>query len=114
VAAAANQRSEELKEYTQKIAIVRGGYLASEPDNARDHTAFVTLVVSSGWVLEVLGIMIAGMGFYRIGFLSASLPSRVYLGTALAGYSVAISIVLIGLEHSRLREGSWVFRPRSK
>lgn len=101
VAAAANQRSEELKEFTQKVAIVRGGYLASEPDNARDHTAFVTLIVSSGWVLEVLGIMIAGMGLYRIGFLSASLPSRVYLGTALAGYTVAISIVLIGLEHSR-------------
>ena len=44
----------------------RRGYLASEPDNAKGEADFVALVFRTGWVFEVLGIMIAGMGLYKI------------------------------------------------
>src|ERR1700693_5189057 len=44
----------------------RRGYLASEPDNAKGEADFVGLVFRTGWVFEVLGIMIAGMGLYKI------------------------------------------------
>src|SRR3984893_8025793 len=43
----------------------RRGYLASEPDNAKGESDFVALVFRTGWVFEVLGIMIAGMGCRR-------------------------------------------------
>ena len=44
----------------------RRGYLASEPDNPKGEADFVALVFRTGWVFEVLGIMIAGMGLYKI------------------------------------------------
>jgi hypothetical protein len=44
----------------------RRGYLASEPDNAKGEADFIALVFRTGWVFEVLGIMIAGMGLYKI------------------------------------------------
>ena len=44
----------------------RRGYLASEPDNAKGEADFGALVFRTGWVFEVLGIMIAGMGLYKI------------------------------------------------
>src|SRR5260370_42710922 len=75
----------------------RRGYLASEPDNAKGEADFVALVFRTGWVFEVLGIMIAGMGLYKIGFLSARLPSGVYLGTAVDGYAISLTIALGGI-----------------
>ena len=79
----------------------RRGYLASEPDNAKGEADFVALVFRTGWVFEVLGIMIVGMGLYKIGFLSAGLPSGVYLATAVGGYTISMTIVLFCIQHSR-------------
>ena len=51
---------------TRSLTAGRRGYLASEPDNAKGEADFVALVFRTGWVFEVLGIMIAGMGLYKI------------------------------------------------
>jgi uncharacterized protein len=72
---------------------------------------------TTGWILEVIGIMIVGMGLYRTGFLSASLPSTFYLKVALAGYAISGSVVLIGLHHASQYGFSdavvvkWIFLP---
>src|ERR1700722_7540736 len=79
----------------------RRGYLASEPENAKGEADFVALVFRRGWIFEILGIMIAGMGLYKTGFLSARLPSRVYLRTAIIGYVISATLVLGGLYQSR-------------
>src|SRR5258708_3644411 len=99
------------------LAMSRGGYLISEPENAKGEADFVSLVFRSGWCFEILGILIAGMGFYKTGFLSARLSSRFYLTTAVVGYAITGALVLIGLNHAR-RFGfshavttEWIFLP---
>ena len=99
--AAVALRTEELQAIPKAVTAGRRGYLASEPDNAKGEVDFVALVFRTGWVFEVLGIMIAGMGLYKIGFLSARLPSGVYLSTAVCGYAISMPIVLVGIQHSR-------------
>jgi uncharacterized protein len=110
-------RKKELQSVSEAVAVGRGGYLISEPENAKGEAEFVSLVFRSSWVFEILGILIAGMGFYKRGFLSARLSSRVYLTIAVVGYAITGAIVFIGLNHSR-RFGfsdavttKWMFLP---
>lgn len=111
------QRQEELEAVPEQTAVERAGYLESEPDNARQFKEFNELVFSSGWVFEVIGIMVAGMGVYKTGFLSARFPASVYATVALAGYTVTGVIVLTGFYRSRLCGFSdaatikWLFIP---
>lgn len=101
VDAAAALRRQELQSVSEAVSLGRSGYLASEPENAKSEVDFISLVFRSGWILEILGILIAGMGFYKTGFLSAQLSSRLYLTIAVLGYAVTSVIVLVGLNHSR-------------
>lgn len=113
------QRREELKALPGQTAIARAGYLISEPDNAEGFKEFSELIFSSGWAFEVIGIMIAGMGVYKTGFLSVRFPASFYAGVALAGYAVTALIVLTGFYHSSLSGFSdavtikWIFVPYS-
>jgi uncharacterized protein len=101
VEAAATLRKNELSALPEQIAKARAGYLTSEPENAQSEAEFAALLFRSGWVFEIAGILIAGMGLFKTGFLSARSSSRTYLATAALGYAICIPIVLVGLEHSR-------------
>lgn len=101
IAAAAVARDKALQAYAAEIAVARSGYLKSEPQNARDEAKSISNFYYTGRMLDVLGILIAGMGLYKTGFLSARLPARTYIITALAGYAITISVVLVGLYHAR-------------
>jgi uncharacterized protein len=110
-------RREEIQSISETVTVGRSGYLISERENAKGEADFVSLVFRSGWCFEVLGILIAGMGFYKTGFLSARLSSRFYLTTAVVGYFITGGVVLIGLNHAR-RFGfsdavttEWIFLP---
>jgi uncharacterized protein len=117
VADAAAKRKDELAALPQAVADGRRSYRQTEPENVKDEIGFVTMLFTTGWVFEVVGMLIAGMGLYKIGFLSARLPSRTYLTTAIIGYSISVPIVLIGLYHSSLFGFSdavtavWMFLP---
>ena len=114
---ARTQRQGELDAIPRATAEARGGYLISEPANAKGFAEFNKAVFSSGWIFEVIGIMIAGMGLYKTGFLSGRLPSSFYARVALIGYTVTGVIVLSGLHQSRLYGFSdaatikWMFVP---
>ncbi len=99
--AAVAQRQKEIRDFHDNIASERMGYLHSEPGNAAGDLGAMNLTIPSGWVFEVLGIMIAGMGMYKLGFLSALWSSRTYAGIAIAGYAISFAVVLVGLEHAR-------------
>ena len=75
-------------------------YLANLPGNAAGYRGFVTAIFSAGWVLETLGLLIAGMGLLKSGFLTGRLPTSAYVTTAAAGYAISIPVVLAGLAHS--------------
>jgi uncharacterized protein len=117
VEAAVATRQDELHELSKEVVIGRSGYLKSESENARGEADFVALVFRTGWVFEIVGILIAGMGLCKTGFLSAQLSSRTYLAVAAVGYAISIPIVLVGLEHARRSGFSdaattvWMFLP---
>ena len=51
--------------------------------------------------LDVVGMMLIGMGLFRAGFFSAKLRSRVYVVAAAAGYSVAWPLIFFGAWDAR-------------
>ena len=99
--AAVMQRQKEIHDFHDNIASQRVSYLQSEPGNAAGDLGFMNLIIPSGWVFEVVGIMVAGMGMYKLGFLSARWSSRTYASIAVVGYAVSFGVVLVGLEHAR-------------
>jgi uncharacterized protein len=114
---AAATRNEELARLPKAVADGRRSYLQSEPDNASGDAAFIGVLFTTGWVFEVGGLLVAGMGLYKTGFLSGGLASKTYWKVAAIGYAISIPTVLIGLHHSRLFGFSdavttvWMFLP---
>lgn len=96
VADAQHARAQKIASLPQAAAAGRGGYARTEPDNLRGEIGFVETIFTSGWIFEVAGIMIAGMGLFKTGFFSAQLPAATYLRVVLVGYTLAFSVVLLG------------------
>lgn len=57
---------------------------------------------ASGLVFEMAGMLIAGMGLYKTGFITGASAPRLYIGIAILGYAIAIPLVLAGLHHAAL------------
>ncbi|RSV38796.1 DUF418 domain-containing protein [Sphingomonas sp. ABOLE] len=93
--AAEAARSAQLKALATPMPEQPRSYVSSLP--AAAYREFVTSIFASGWILETLGLLIAGMGLFRTGFLTGQLTSATYAKVALAGYGIAWSIVLGGL-----------------
>lgn len=96
--AASATRSAQLKALTTPTPEQPRSYASSIP--AAAYQAFVTSIFASGWILETLGLLIAGMGLFKTGFLTGRLPSSTYAKIALAGYGIAWPIILGGLVHA--------------
>jgi len=80
----------------------RRDYLDSLADRADSDVSFVYHVFRCGWIAEVVGCMLVGMGLFRCGFLSGRLSSRTYVLTAVIGYAVAWPTVIIGIWQTKL------------
>jgi uncharacterized protein len=65
--------------------------------NASGYLGFVVMIFTSGWILETVGLLIAGMGLLKSGYLTGHLHSSTYVTIAIVGYSVSVPIVLAGL-----------------
>jgi uncharacterized protein len=81
----------------QSIIQGRLPYLESISPRTSGYIGFVAMLFSSGWILEVVGSMLLGMGLFKSGFLTGALSRATYLKTALIGYGVAAPIVLTGV-----------------
>jgi len=92
-------RVQQLKSLS-KPSDAPSSYLANLPANAAGYRGFVTAIFGSGWILETLGLLIAGMGLLKSGFLTGRLSTASYVRIAVAGYAIAIPIVLVGLLQS--------------
>ena len=100
LAAASEQQGKEQAATAQAVQEGRQDYLASVPGRTTGYLAFNASVFTSGFFVEVLGTMIAGMGLYKLGFLSGRRSTRTHLITALAGYAISVPIVLVGIWHA--------------
>ena len=76
------------------------GYWFRRRSDWRKTTGLETTWVLNG-ELDVVGMMLIGMGLFRVGFLSARLRTRVYALTAVAGYGVAWPLIALGAWDAR-------------
>ena len=97
--AARMQRQADIKAMPAKTALETSGCLHSEPSNARGAVVFVTGVMTSGFILELIGSMMAGTGMYKLGFLTGTWSSRSYVLIAVTGDIMSTTVVLIGMRH---------------
>ncbi len=100
LAAASERQRMEPAATAQAVQEGRQGYLASIPGRTAGYLALYASVFTSGFFTEVLGAMMAGMGLYKLGFLSGRRSTRTYLITAIAGYAISMPIVLAGIWHA--------------
>lgn len=98
LAAAQAERRDQIAKMQAAPAPVARGYVDSIP--AAAYHGFVTMIFGSGWILETLGFLIAGMGLFKTGFLTGRLSSARYVAIAVLGYALAFTIVLAGLAHA--------------
>lgn len=117
IAAVATREASERANIQEEVAVAHQGYLAVLPEQARGFFEFTAALFRTGWILEVVGIMIFGMGLYKTGFLSASRSARLYATTAVLGYAVSMPIVLTGVHQASLQGFSqaaalkWMYLP---
>lgn len=100
LAAEAKATLEEKADIAQQVESGRAPYLESIAPRTDGYLGFVIGLFRSGWILEVTGSMLMGMGLYKAGFLTGKLRRRTYMTVALIGYAISIPIVLTGVAMS--------------
>jgi uncharacterized protein len=101
----------------ERVALAHRGYLAVLAGQANGFADFSYQLLRTGWVAEIVGMLMFGMGLYKTGYLSAQKAPRVYATTAAIGYAISIPVVLVGIYHARLAGFSnaaavkWMYLP---
>jgi uncharacterized protein len=85
------------KDAAEAVRVGRLPYLQSIAPRATGYLDFLTLIFRSGYILEIAGSMLLGMGLYKSGFLTGTCSTRTYLLTAAIGYAISMPIVLGGI-----------------
>lgn len=97
LAAAAKQRSGAAAATAAAVSRGRRPYLQSVAPRAASFLHDLPLLFSTGYILELVGSMMVGMGLFKLGFLSGRWSIRAYAVTACLGYAIAVPIVLTGI-----------------
>jgi uncharacterized protein len=79
------------------VAQGRAPYFQSITSRTTGYIEFVFMLFRSGWILEVTGSMMLGMGLFKSGFLTGERSKSTYIATALIGYGIAAPVVLTGV-----------------
>ncbi len=94
---AAQQQRKAVAAQADDLQQGRLGFVAGWPRRVSEWVAFSKYKFGGLRFLEWLGAMMTGMGLYKIGYLTNKRPRRDYVLVALAGYAIAVPIVLVGL-----------------
>ena len=79
----------------QETAAYRGGYWSGFRQRAGFLAAAQAMALYHFFIFDIGGMMVLGIGLFKLGLFSAGLPSRMYWMIALLGY--AIGLPLAGL-----------------
>ena len=105
--ALSSQRKDDLKkwqdvldgrknDHDDDLKAMRGNFFQATAGRAHEALKVQSTDYYQFGFTDALGMMLIGMGLYRLGFLTGAMSYRVYLWTVLAGF--AISIPVNGLE----------------
>jgi len=85
---------------TREVTAYRGGWLLQQAHRAptafEAHTSY--LAFHGAW--ETSGLMLLGMGLFRVGLLAGRWPTRRYAALAAAGFGAGIPLLLLGARRS--------------
>jgi len=93
------------------------GYVQSRLPQAEGYLEGLLHIIQSGFILEIIGPIVLGMGLYKLGFFSGLLSTRTYALMAIGGYAISVPIVLVGMWNaqaygfSRSADLFWLFLP---
>lgn len=110
-------RSEAPAGIAKQVEEGRASYFESISGRTDEYLNFVLALFRTGWIFEVVGSMLLGMGLFKSGFLAGACTRRTYLLTAIAAYAVSIPVVTTGVVMSNANEFSvpalvrWLFLP---
>jgi len=119
LATEAKRRAEIAKKPASPIGESGRSYLDGIKPRAISFVENIRAVFGSGWIVEVVGAMITGMGLFKLGFLSGRWSNRAYAVTAAIGYAITVPMVTIGLVISARSNFAapvltrWLFLPYS-
>jgi len=94
-------------EITTELEAYRGGWAAQMAHRAPAAMAMQTgaFLTTTSW--RAGGLMLAGMGLYRLGLFNATLPARTYRRMIVTGLLVGIPIILLGVNFNQA--AGWTF-----
>lgn len=97
LAAEAKRQAEAANAPASVVGESGRSYLQSIGPRAASFFEFIRGVFGSGWILEVVGSMMVGMGLFKLGFLTGDWTRRAYALTAGIGYALTVPLVTVGL-----------------
>jgi uncharacterized protein len=84
-------------EVQKEIAMRTRGYLPYVQNEGSKFWKSTFTIIGVGASIDSLGAMLVGMALFKIGFLSAELPSATYLWTALIGFLISIPLSVVSV-----------------
>jgi uncharacterized protein len=117
VASAVAREAKDRAEVADRVALAHKGYLAVLSEQVNGFFGFTLALIRTGWMAEVTGMLIFGMGLYKTGFLSGRRSPRLYATTIAIGYGMSVPIVLVGVHQASLEGFSnaaavkWMYIP---
>jgi uncharacterized protein len=115
--AEAKARSAAPAAIAKQVEEGRASYPESISRRTDEYLDFVLALFRTGWILEVVGSMLLGMGLFKSGFLVGACTRRTYFLTAIAAYAVSIPVVMTGVVMTNVNGFSipslvrWLFLP---
>jgi uncharacterized protein len=88
------------EELAREVAAYRGGWLLQQAHRAPTAWAFQTSHFVLRGVWQIGGLMLLGMGLFRIGILSGERPSCWYATLTAGGFGVGVPLLLWGAHRS--------------
>lgn len=80
-----------------EIRVHRGSWLEQMPRRAEDAVGMQIFLMAVWIFWRVTGLMLIGMGLFKVGVLSGRADRRVYVGLLLAAVLVGLPLILLGL-----------------
>ena len=88
-----------LEQVEEDLAIHRAGWLEQLPHRSAAALMMETFLFLFLFVWRAGGLMLIGMGLFKLGVFNASRSARFYIAGALLGFTIGLPLVLLGVHY---------------